>query len=361
MTSRSYGTNDSQPPKPPIHLSDWHEIMTPLPPLEYLVRDLTLVSGSGAPHMFAGYGASGKTMAVQSLLLSLAAGKAVWGAFPVQNDFRVLHIDYEQGEPTTFRRYQRLARGMRVEASVKVAQNLVCSCLPKTLTLNNLQRAAWVDLMAGRDLIVLDSYRVATGGGDENSSEIRNGLDMLTSISGDTGCRALVLHHARKQSANQEPGSGADRFSIRGSSAIFDACDSVFVFDGKANEPTLVRNEKARSHGEKVEEFYLTVVDVEGGGLKVKVDGAPELELVTQTARDEAQDSQVTKDASRIYKALLEAPGGLATEELKAAARVPGNRFKQALAELGNTVRTIPRILQGGGKAITYIVPDKDK
>ena len=65
--------------------------------------------------------------------------------------------------------------------------------------------------------------------------EIRASLDMLGALSEETGCRAVVIHHARKPGAGE---SGAtDRYGIRGSSAIYDGCDAVLVFSAAKGEP----------------------------------------------------------------------------------------------------------------------------
>ncbi len=57
------------PPKPPrFTVLGWSEIAGPLPELQYLVRELGMVAGSGAPHLLTGYGFSGKTVACQGCL-----------------------------------------------------------------------------------------------------------------------------------------------------------------------------------------------------------------------------------------------------------------------------------------------------
>ena len=82
---------------------DVSAIFEPLPPLNYLVESLDLCVGP--PMLFAGYGFSGKTIAAQSMALSIATGERVWGAFSARQG-RVIHIDYEQGPWLTRNRYQ---------------------------------------------------------------------------------------------------------------------------------------------------------------------------------------------------------------------------------------------------------------
>jgi hypothetical protein len=87
------------------------EIYAPLPAIEWTLRRLELAPG--APSMFAGYGFSGKTLAAMALAQAMVAGREVWGQLEVEQG-PVLHLDYEQGDWLTRRRYQRLARGMEI-------------------------------------------------------------------------------------------------------------------------------------------------------------------------------------------------------------------------------------------------------
>jgi hypothetical protein len=74
--ARAKAANDSSHSEL-IALLDGPALAVPLPPLEYLVKEIGLVAGSGAPHLVAGYGFTGKTLAMQALALSLAAGRGV--------------------------------------------------------------------------------------------------------------------------------------------------------------------------------------------------------------------------------------------------------------------------------------------
>ena len=94
---------------PPIALLDGPALAAPLPELDYLVREIGLVAGGGAPHLVAGYGFSGKTLALQALALALVTGRPVWGAYHSPHARRVVHVDLEQGDRLTRRRYQRFS------------------------------------------------------------------------------------------------------------------------------------------------------------------------------------------------------------------------------------------------------------
>jgi hypothetical protein len=311
------------------------EIAAPLPDLEYLVREIGLVAGGGAPHLLAGYGFSGKTVAAQSMALSLAADVPIWGVYRTRKR-SVLHVDLEQGERLTLRRYQRLALAMGVNLA-GLGDGLAVAVMPP-LTLTIADGARWRELMTGRDLIIIDSLRAAMPGADENDSSIRSGLDMLGHISEQTGCRPLVIHHARKSGADDVGG----RYAIRGSSAIFDGCDSAYLFSAEQGEPVRVQHVKARSHGEPVPDWALLISDanVAGdprAGLTVRVHG---IELVTERRESRIADTaraRAGKDAERVRRALAKTPG-LSTTELRATTCLSGDRMALATAHLGEGV-----------------------
>ncbi len=307
-------------------------IAAPLPELAYLVREIGLVAGGGAPHLVAGYGFAGKTLALQALALALAAAKPIWGAYTCRDVRRVLHVDLEQGDRLTRRRYQRLAAAMGVDLAA-MGSSLALSVMPP-LALAPAHMESWRALMTERDLVIVDSLRAATGGQDENSSDIRAGLDMLGSLSDATGCRSMVILHARKPS-DDDPGG---RYAIRGSSAIYDAGDSVYLFSASKGEPVLVSNVKARTHGELAEDFALVISDVEvdgidRAGLQVEVRGAELVAEQRERRVQDARDNEVRRDVESVRKAIARQPG-IKSGELRAATRLSGDRVTRALTTL---------------------------
>jgi hypothetical protein len=255
-----------------LNLLDAAAIFAPLPPVEWLCRDLDIAPG--APTLFAGGGFSGKTVAGQAFGLGVLAGTSLWGTFSLRQG-RVLHLDYEQGRHLTSLRYQRLARAMGIRPS-ELEGRLVVASLPGLYLDGNgadeLERAT-----EGFDLVLWDSFRAACPSTDENSSEARVPLDRLTRSSEKTGAVHLVIHHARKPTKDAPGGS---RTSIRGSGALYDACGSVLVFSAEKGQPVVVAHEKARISGATHDDFGLWITDVEldgdpRAGLRVAVLDAP--------------------------------------------------------------------------------------
>ncbi len=250
------------PPPPP--LARWNVLTTEqlaeeLPPVNWMCEPLGIAPG--AITLVAGYGYSRKTMALQSLGLSVAAGKPVWGLWSCRKG-PFVHIDYEQGRRLTQERYQRLARGMGFDLRDLPAGSLRAAVLPHAyLDEPNLLDEVCA-LVGDASFVLVDSLRAAFPHADENSSEVRGHLDMLSRVSERTGAAIAVIHHARKPSAMN---GGTSTHAIRGSSALFDACQSVFVFEGEKGSPTKVHHQKDRVRGACLDDFGLDAEDVADG------------------------------------------------------------------------------------------------
>jgi hypothetical protein len=227
-------------------------IFARIEPVQHLLGAFDICPG--APTLFAGVGFSGKTVASQSLALSVAAGTKAWGSYPVRRG-RVLHPDYEQGKHLSCTKYQRLAAPMMI-GPADIADRLVLVPMPQIYLDSPAAEAFYEERCKGFDLVIIDSLRAACP-----SMEV---LDMLNRVSGKTGACFVVIHHARKP---QKDSPGGARASIRGSGAIFDACGSVLVFDGSdKGEPVRVTHEKARTTGRLADDFLLRIEDQEIDG-----------------------------------------------------------------------------------------------
>ncbi|MFO0679990.1 MAG: AAA family ATPase [Polyangiaceae bacterium] len=261
--------NDVLPSRPArsIEILSATDLARPLPPVTYAVPYLGIASG--APVLFAGYGYAGKTMALQSLALSAAAGKGLWGLLSVRRT-RVLHLDYEQGHRITTERYQRLAAGMDVDLR-DISSNLAVAVHPSVYLNDRDALEVYKRTFEGYGIVIVDSLKGGTTDMDENSSEARATIDLLGRAAEAHGTVVILIHHARKPKEGDPDGA---RYKIRGSSAIYDACSSVFVLSGEKGQPTRVFHEKCRNRGVTMDDFGLRVEDVtlDGdprGGLRV--------------------------------------------------------------------------------------------
>jgi hypothetical protein len=223
----------------------------------------------GAPTGFFGQGYVGKTIVAQSVAMAVALGQRLWGVYATRRG-RVLHLDHEQGLRITATRYQRLAKANGVWAD-DFRDWLDVAIHPRLNLTTSGAEDHYARLFDGRALAIVDALKGATPGVDENSSEMRDYMGVLSRASERTGCAVLLLHHAGKTIVG---GDRPRKESGRGSSAIFDECQSVFVLTAGKGEPVRVSHEKDRELGSLLDDFGMQVEDVEidgdrRGGLRV--------------------------------------------------------------------------------------------
>lgn len=325
-------------PKDPFerwNLLGLSELSEPLPPIPWVCQSLRLAPG--AVTLVAGYGYSRKTMALQSLALSVASGRPAWGVWSVRQG-PVVHLDYEQGRRLTQERYQRLARGMGYELPELPTGSLRVGVMPRTYLDDASSADELARIVDGAACVLIDSLRAAFPRADENSSDVRTRLDTLSRVSERTGAAIIVIHHARKPNAAN---GGTATHAIRGSSSLFDACQSVYVFEGAKDTPTTVHHEKDRIMGSTLDDFGVTSEDIPGPtgprhGLRV-VHLEPE-----QMAEREAAASRTKERASldKHGQAILETMARFAghfrgsKEAFRAACGIHKPSFLRALGEL---------------------------
>jgi hypothetical protein len=323
-------------------IEDAAAIFAPLAPLRYIIQAIDLCPG--APALWAGYGYSMKTLAAQAAAMTIASGSGrVWGCFTAQPG-RVLHIDYEQGSRLTRERYQRLAVP-RMLGPDDVADRLSLITMPD-LPLDGPKAEAQLSrLVDGYSLVLIDSLRAAAPHIDENSSDARRPLDMLSRVSERTGAAFVVIHHARKPNAAQVGGA---KMAIRGSGALFDACGSVLVFEGEKGQPTRVTHEKARASGVLTDDFQIDVSDIPDGanpraGLLVTGQGAASRDEVSEEASRSRTVAKLGRIRSELEKLFAVTPelGGAEEIAAKVGRRAPDVRAVLKLMVADQQVRAV--------------------
>jgi len=284
-----------------------------LGPIDWVCEGLELAPG--APSIWAGYGFTGKTLVAQALAVAVASGYPFCG-MPVRHG-RVVHLDWEQGKRLTLTRYQKLVAGMHAQPE-DLGENLGVHVLPTLRLSDPAAESALRTACSGAALLIVDSFRAACPDIDENSSAVRAPLDVLHRISEQTGCAAVVIHHGRKPS--REEGAGDPRFEVRGSSALFDAGSSVFVFRrGEDEERTRIIHQKARITGRTRSELAL--------GIRADVFGGLVVELGEHADEEESEPSRRQQRIDRHH--------ALQAEILSYVSRHPGVSTRAVCAELG--------------------------
>ena len=248
-----------------------------LPAPTWLVQELQICPGR--PTMIAGYGASGKTLIAQSLLLSCAAGVPVWGQFASPRKFTVRHFDHDQGSYATRRRYQRLAKGLGVSLR-DLGTRFAFATQPNISLTHADAKRHYLDACADADLVLIDALRGAAAGADENDSRMRECVDVLAWVSEQMKSVAFILiHHAGKVVGEDK------RTGPRGSSAIFDGCGCVMQIEAKeGDDAKTVHQTKsaAEAEGGIIRPFALSIEDGSDGALLIR-----HRELATPRTQDE--------------------------------------------------------------------------
>jgi Bifunctional DNA primase/polymerase, N-terminal/AAA domain len=276
---------------PRIEIVGAREIFAPLGPQQWVVPELQL--GPGRPTLIAGYGSSGKTLAVQALALAVASGRPVWGKFPTDR-LRILHLDYEQTFRATARRYQRLALAMGIDPVELEGTLALNPQLPELKLDHDAARDVLVELAENFDLIVLDCLRAGLDHTDENDSRVRGVIDKLTYASQHSGAAFALIHHAGKP---KDAHKADARTLPRGSSAIYDACGCVLNFVSKPGTPTRTVTQvktPAEAEGGGIEAFELLVEDV-------MIDGVPKAGV--RVVHQQVDRRESNDDAERAYNA----------------------------------------------------------
>lgn len=245
----------STPPVEGLQAGPFHfnfgNLNAPLPPLSYLI-DTLIVRGEVA--MLVAHGGSLKTWVAFSLGLAVATGRPWLGRFAVGRG-RAAIIDFESGDYEVRRRLKLL--GARDE---DVGSGLIWSSYPAAKLTDT---ETWIALAGlNLELLIVDSFNAANPGEDENDARAALLLQCAGKFANATGTTVIVIHHARK-------GAGGDaREVVRGSTAIFAACDRIFgFFETEARDggvvTSIVRSVKDGA-GRRPSEFQVELSDEHG-------------------------------------------------------------------------------------------------
>lgn len=279
------------------------DLATELPPIPWVCEPLAIAPG--AVTIVGGAGFGGKTISMQAFLLAVASGRKAWGHYDVQIG-RSVHVDYEQGRHLTQLRYQRLSRSMGINIR-DLDGRLEAYCLPRARLDEKESEGELIKILDGARVAIVDAFRGAFPTAKENDSGVRSFLDMLQSVSERTGCAIVTIAHSRKMTDDVDI-----RSSLRGSGALFDAAQTVYMIDGISNEMRRISNTKDRLLGETRESFGLRVRDDVSPnpdlsdrkwGLVVEYAAPCEVqaeEMNQETSRETADDLRIAMNSARL-------------------------------------------------------------
>ncbi len=312
------------------------EIFAPLPPYPWLIHGLHIAPGRIT--LLSGYADVGKTVVAQSMALSVAAGKPIFGVYSVARPGAVLHLNGEISGYLARERYQRLARAMGLDLRLLIEQDRLRLANYPRITLDEKDAEARLTLACeGCVLVVVDSLRSFSGSIDENSKEIGVALLMLARVSEATGATIIVLHHNRKPQKDQ---IGGAKMAISGSSSIPGGSESIFVMSADKGGPIVVEHERTPL-GKKLATFGLRIEDVGEGndprsGLRVVHMEGEQLSREDEASKAARVQRDVARAVDAILTTLRKGGGGFkgSRKDLRAVSGVGEVPFSHALASL---------------------------
>jgi replicative DNA helicase len=277
----------------------------------------------GSLTLLGGYGSSGKTWIAVALLVAVATGGKWLGRFACTQG-RARFVDYESDAYEMRRRIQKVAHGLGIRDAIST---LDLVSLPRMYLSQGDAEERFAEVAKGRTLLIIDSLRAASPGLDENDSRIREGLDRLRQVAKRTQCTIVVVVHAKKKKGEEID----TREVLRGSSAIFDAADTILTVDYRRNKPLLVEQPKGRL-GVTVEPFGVTLRDTAfERGVLIEAGELPDDDSPLAAADKQTQ-------LCRTIKLLLRRQPGQSKTQLRA--NVKGARCFRSMAAGGSGRRS---------------------
>lgn len=200
--------------------------LEPLPPIEWIVKDLL---GPGIVGIFVGESGSKKTWSCLDLAVKVALGSK-WLDFQTTKS-PVLFINEEMGERFFLERLARCLRGSYADKESDLPLFYTCLAGFNFREVNNqgenpdgnhAEILRSLILQTGAKLVIIDSLTVITAGADENSSkEMYPPIHVLRVLASETGCCILIIHHTNKAGG------------YRGSSSLKDHVDFMYLVASK--------------------------------------------------------------------------------------------------------------------------------
>lgn len=297
VNDEAFGPTEASVLAPEIPFAD---LWAPEPDAELVVPGLGIAPGP--VHAVVGSWYTGKTLFLMSLGLAVASGRDAFGMWKVRRG-RWVHFDYEMGRRHIKRYLQRLARGMHLHPD-DLQDRVSVRSLPRLTLTTEGAADLFAEILDGAALVTIDPLRSAARGIDENSSEIRDPIDLIASVSEKTRCPVMLLHHAGKATEG-----AVRRDTGRGSSSINDAAQTKFVLTAKEKgAPILVSHEKTRELTQTIPDFYLEIDNSDPAAVRLVHRDPEEIadEFVDEMEKMKAHVMKVVRGSKRQLKSANE-------------------------------------------------------
>ncbi|MET0793945.1 MAG: AAA family ATPase [Polyangiaceae bacterium] len=289
---------ESSAVKTTVEFLNSEQIFAPLSEPEFVVDQVVRCASVTE---IVGYGGGSKTWTAVAMIAAIGAGKPWLGRFPTKQG-RVAYLDYENGSYEMRRRLKAVASSMGLDR----IEGVSLAAMPSVYMSDGPAfEKAMLQIAKTHSLIVIDTLKAASPGVDENDSNMRSAIDAARRVAESTGCAFVVLVHAKKVSGSVT--TIDPREAGRGSSAIFDAADSVLHITYNEGKPLRVAQTKARL-GKLIDPFEITITDGQNGAVLVQASDIETDEQSTAAASAQAR-ARFEALCDRVLEAVRSSPG----------------------------------------------------
>jgi predicted transcriptional regulator len=284
-----------------------------LPPKVFVCKRLKIAKGDLA--IVCAAGGSGKSMFLQYLSLCASKGLPLFGSFPITQG-RVLHIDQEQGQILTQRRYERLAEGLGLDhQTLDIDYARIEERMDREPNKMQAMEDAFVEMISGYHFVIIDSLKKISCA-DENSDQIEVILNMLKHAAERSGSAIVLIHHKGK-------GNGSAKQTGRGHSSIYDSVDLQLDLDA-ANGVYEISCAKIRD-GNQFDGFKYSMADSGDFITEQDCSEALEFQLLQESVKNRVVSARVAILES------LSSQGELNQRSLYTAVKGERSKFIQAI------------------------------
>ncbi|MDC3962753.1 bifunctional DNA primase/polymerase [Polyangium jinanense] len=299
----------------------------PISDADWLVRGLQLCRGA-RPAIVVAFSGTGKTLILQALVLACVTGRAIWGSELLlpNGRLRVLHLDVDQGERASFKRYRKLARGMGIDWRAEVQGQLCYRAFPPMSLTDEDAEQRLLANVRGYDLVIIDAFLGMIPGEDDNKATVGRFLHLMRRVAAGANVGFVIIHHTGKGGGDGSNAAIDPKRALRGSSTIRDNAGAVFLISGEKGEPKRIELTKDAedSDGEPFEPIYVEFRDIPIGD---NPRAALDIVAVTEDeAKERAEEEKKKQWAPTMKKALLATQRCPGISKTKLFDDVKGNR-----------------------------------
>jgi len=196
---------------------------------------------TGSSLLLTGESGLGKSLAVVSMALHIAAGKQLFRQFDIPEARGVLLIQSENTTKTTKLRLMGLLEAYEGEEYKRALYRIVTSKVGQDVRLSgDLLDKKFTDKLvemieaSGAGVLILDPLISYHRANENDNVQMRNVLDALTILSGQTGAGVIVCHHHGKNTEY----TGSNK--ARGATAIKDWARGILTMNKQKHESRLL-------------------------------------------------------------------------------------------------------------------------